>query len=148
MSDHSKLKQLAEGCRDEVIRSHGWAGMIEDADLLRRDEQFLKECSPETVLALIAENENARMRIKELDLLFGRYLLGMRSSVIEWQHGQRADAAMQWIWNGLAGPGELPPEDETQAQAYFDREIVAVEAGKEEVAVFFDTRRAAKQVTP
>jgi hypothetical protein len=148
MSDHSKLKQLAEGCRDEVIRSHGWTGMIEDADLLRRDEQFLKECSPETVLALIAENENARMRIKELDLLFGRSLIGMRSSVIEWQHGQGADAAMQWIWNGLAGPGELPPEDETHAQAYFDREIVAVEAGMEEVAVFFNIRRAAKQVTP
>lgn len=60
MSDHSKLKQLAEGCRDEVIRSHGWAGMIEDAGLLRRDELFLKECSPEAVLALIAENEALR----------------------------------------------------------------------------------------
>lgn len=60
MTDHSKLKQLAEGCRDEVIRSHGWAGMIEDADLLSRDEQFLKECSPEMVLALIAENERLR----------------------------------------------------------------------------------------
>ena len=60
MIDHSKLKALAEGCRDEVIRSHGWAGMIEDADLLHRDEQFLKECSPEAVLALIAENEGLR----------------------------------------------------------------------------------------
>jgi len=86
------------------------------------------------------ENEHARMRIKELDLLFGRYLLGMRASVIEWQHGQGAEAAMQWIWNGLAGPGELPPENETQAQAYFDREIVAVDVGMEEVAVFFDAR--------
>lgn len=60
MSDHSKLKELAEGCRDEVIRSHGWAGMIEDAGLLHRDEQFLKECSPEAVLALIAENKALR----------------------------------------------------------------------------------------
>ena len=60
MSDHSKLKELAEGCRDEVIRSHGWAGMIEDAGFLHLDEQFLKECSPEAVLALIAENEALR----------------------------------------------------------------------------------------
>ncbi|MDD1002387.1 hypothetical protein [Pseudomonas sp. TNT2022 ID642] len=60
MSDYSKLQQLAEGCRDEVIRSHGWAGMIEDAGLLHRDEQFLKECSPEAVLALIAENQRLR----------------------------------------------------------------------------------------
>lgn len=34
--------------------------MIEDAGLLHRDEQFLKECSPEAVLALIAENEALR----------------------------------------------------------------------------------------
>lgn len=60
MTDHSQLKKLAEGCRDEVIRSDGWAGMIEDAGLLHRDEQFLKECSPEAVLALIAENEALR----------------------------------------------------------------------------------------
>ena len=60
MSDHSKLKELAEGCRDEVIRSHGWAGMFEDAGVLQRDEQFLKECSPEAVLALIAENKALR----------------------------------------------------------------------------------------
>lgn len=60
MADYSKLKTLAEGCRDEVIRSHGWVGMIEDADLLRRDEQFLKECSPEAVMALIAENASLR----------------------------------------------------------------------------------------
>lgn len=57
MNDYSKLKELAEGCRDEVIRSDGWAGMIGDAALLRRDEQFLKECSPEAILALIADLE-------------------------------------------------------------------------------------------
>ena len=68
-----------------------------------------------------------------MDLMFGRYLLGMRASVVEWQQGKGADAAMQWIWNGLAGPGELPPEGETQAQAYFDREIVQIENGLEEV---------------
>ncbi|WP_047300500.1 hypothetical protein [Pseudomonas fluorescens] len=60
MSDHSKLKELAELCRDEVIRSHGWAGMIEDAGFLYLDEQFLKECSPEAVLALIAEHQRLR----------------------------------------------------------------------------------------
>lgn len=50
--DIEKLEALAKGCRDEVIRSHGWAGMIDDADLLRRDEEFLKECSPDAVLEL------------------------------------------------------------------------------------------------
>jgi hypothetical protein len=135
MNDYSALKRLAEAAKRD---QHDYEAL----------NDYGVAASPAAILALIAENEYARMRIKELDLLFGRYLLGMRASVIEWQHGKGADAAMQWIWNGLAGPGELPPENETQAQAYFDREIVAVEAGMEEVAVFFDLRRTAKQVTP
>lgn len=92
---------------------------------------------------LKADNESARMRIKELDLLFGRYLLGMRSAVIEMNHGKGAEAAMSWIVNGLTGPGQLPPEDETHAQAYFDREIVAVDSGMEEVMAFHEARRLA-----
>lgn len=80
MSDYSKLKELAEGCRDEVIRSHGWAGMIEDASLLHRDEQFLKECSPEAVLALIAENEALRRNAD-------RYLVLRQADVDTIQNG-------------------------------------------------------------
>lgn len=91
-----------------------------------------------------AENEALRMQVKELDLMFGRYLLGMRASVVEWQKGKGADAAMQWIWNGLRGPGELPPEEETQSQAYFDREVVKIEEGLEEVYAYRDKRRADK----
>lgn len=104
---------------------------------------------PEVVMAsaydeLKAENEALRMQVKELDLLFGRYLLGMRAAVVEWQKGKGADAAMQWIWNGLRGPGELPPEEETQAQAYFDREVMKIEEGLEEVYAYRDKRRTEK----
>ena len=91
------------------------------------------------------ENQDLRMLVKEMDLLFGRYLLGMRASVVEWQKGKGADAAMQWIWNGLRGPGELPPEEEMQAQAYFDREVVKIEEGLEEVFAYRDKRRAEKE---
>jgi hypothetical protein len=100
---------------------------------------------------LKAENEALRdaaavaaMRIKELDLLFGRYLLAMRAAVIEDEHGKTETAGMDWIFNSLAGPGQLPPEGETDAQAYFDREIVAVDKGMEEVMAFHDQRHAAK----
>ncbi|MFY0997575.1 hypothetical protein [Pseudomonas juntendi] len=104
---------------------------------------------PDVVMAeaydqLKTENQDLRMLVKEMDLMFGRYLLGMRASVVEWQQGKGADAAMQWIWNGLAGPGELPPEEETQAQAYFDREVVKIEEGLEEVYAYRDKRRAEK----
>jgi hypothetical protein len=86
----------------------------------------------------------AAMRIKELDLLFGRYILAMRAAVIEDEHGKTETAGMDWIFNSLAGPGQLPPEGETDAQAYFDREIVAVDKGMEEVMAFHDQRHAAK----
>jgi hypothetical protein len=85
----------------------------------------------------------ASMRIRELDLTFGRYLLGMKSAVIANESGGNG---MEWIFNGLAGPGELPPEDEIDAQAYFDREVEAIDAGLAEVFAFHDARRKAIQV--
>lgn len=94
---------------------------------------------------LKAENEVARMRIKELDLLFGRYILAMRAAVIEEEHGMGATGGMIWIYNSLVGPGELPPESETLAQAYFDREVVAIDDGMQEVLAFHDARRKAKE---
>lgn len=42
---------------------------------------------------------------------------------IEWQHGKGAEAGMQWIHNGLMGPGLLPDENDDwgkEAQAYYD----------------------------
>lgn len=96
--------------------------------------------------ALCQAVKHSAMRIKELDLLFGRYLLGMRSAVIEHEHGKGAEAAMCWIFNGLAGPGEFAPDDATDAQAYFDREIVAIDAGMQEVLAFFDS--APQEVKP
>jgi outer membrane murein-binding lipoprotein Lpp len=90
-----------------------------------------------SITALQVENEVARMRIKELDLLFGRYLLGMKAAVIDEEvNGQ----GMRWIYNALAGSGELPPEGEENAQAYFDREIVAVDNGMQEVMAFHEAR--------
>ncbi|WP_122252637.1 hypothetical protein [Pseudomonas savastanoi] len=104
-----------------------------------------------SITALQAENEALRdaaavsaMRIKELDLLFGRYILAMRAAVIEDEHGKTETTGMDWIFNSLAGPGQLPPEGETDAQGYFDREIVAVDNGMHEVLAFHDQRRAAK----
>lgn len=107
-------------------------GPLEDFESLAAERDQLK-----------AENELARMRIKELDLLFGRYILAMRSALIEEEHGKGPAAAMEWICNSLAGPGELPPEGETDSQAYFDREIVAVDDGMQEVMAFHEGRRAA-----
>lgn len=83
----------------------------------------------------------ARMRIREMDLLFSRYILAMRSAIIEMEHGAGAEAAMAWVVNSLAGPGELPPDDEVDAQGYFDREIAVVDKALAEVFAFFKANR-------
>ncbi|MDT4832895.1 hypothetical protein FQZ97_664680 [compost metagenome] len=88
--------------------------------------------------------KRAHMRIREMDLLFGRYILAMRSALIEQEHGKGAEAAMLWIFNSLFGPGELPPEEETDAQAYFDREIKPVDEGLQEIMKFWEADRQAK----
>lgn len=149
--DVEQLKRL-----DELASAiHGKGTTVE---MLNRWAAFESACKPELIQAMVAElgrlksreraqeieAEDVRVQFQELDLMFGRYLLGMRASVVEWQKGKGADAAMQWIWNGLAGPGELPPEGETQAQAYFDREVAKIEEGLEEVYAYRDKRRAEK----
>lgn len=106
------------------------------------------DCARLELAKLKTENEVARMRIKELDLLFGRYIIAMRSAVIEDEHGKGPAAAMEWIYNSLVGPGQLPPEGETDSQAYFDRELVAVDKGMQEVMAFHDARRKHKSVKP
>ncbi|OBY90703.1 hypothetical protein A6723_020970 [Pseudomonas sp. AU11447] len=83
----------------------------------------------------------ALMRIKEMDLLFGRYILAMRSAVIEMDHGAGAESAMAWIINSLVGPGELPPDSEVDAQGYFDREIAVVDKALADVFDFFKANR-------
>jgi len=96
---------------------------------------------PEQVRRMAKDAERTRMRVKELDLLFGRYLLAMKAAVID--ADQRGDEeGMRWIYNSLAGPGELPAEDEIDAQAFFDREIKSINDGMAEVMAY---HRAALQ---
>jgi hypothetical protein len=91
------------------------------------------------LLTLRAENaelrkdaERYRWRVKELDLMFGRYLLAMKSAVIDSEQ-RDAEEGMRWIYNSLEGPGELPPEEEIDAQAFFDREIKPIDDAMREI---------------
>lgn len=58
--DLDVLERVAVAARDGIVRSHGWAGTVEMADLLGKDEAFVRAASPESVVALIA-------RIRELE---------------------------------------------------------------------------------
>jgi len=103
--------------------------------LHRPDAKFIAAANPATVLALLDELEAAEKRIaelesdnayiknrhKELDLLIGKNILVMQAAIIEWQGTGDAKKGLAWIYNTLFGPGELPEEEEKDAQAYFDR---------------------------
>lgn len=123
-----------------------------ERDRLREDrDSHQRACIAEMdkVRQLRAEVEGLRkdaerkgMRIKELDLLFGRYLLAMKAALIDADY-RGGEEGMRWIYNSLAGPGELPPENESDAQAFFDREIKAVNDGMAEVLAWHKAERDA-----
>lgn len=61
--------------------------------------------------------------LAELQKIIHDMTVANQAAWIEWRHGKGAEAAMQWIENGLSGPGHIPSETEpygTEAQAYFD----------------------------
>lgn len=73
------------------------------------------------------ENEYIRNRFKEVDRMFGKNLLVMQAAIIDWRATSDAKQGMAWIFNTLFGPGELPDEDEKDAQAYFDRKYAPID---------------------
>ncbi len=85
------------------------------------------EAAEKRIAELEDENEYIRNRFKELDRMFGKNLLVMQAAVIDWRTTGDAKNGMAWIFNTLLGPGELPNEDEKDAQAYFDREYAPLD---------------------
>jgi hypothetical protein len=122
---------LREAAEEEIMlrtasdTSDNWQDLATpEAMLALLDEQEGKD---KRIAALEGENEYIRKRFKELDLFFGKNLLVMRAAIIEWRETGNAENALMWIYNTLFGPGELPSEDEKDAQAYFDREYEPID---------------------
>jgi hypothetical protein len=59
--DLDALQVAAKAAARDVIRSHGWKGMIEDADLLGTDERYLVLADPAVVEGLVAEVKALRL---------------------------------------------------------------------------------------
>ncbi|CAI1543388.1 Uncharacterised protein [Serratia liquefaciens] len=108
-----------------------------------KDENASPPYSQEYVSALQADIEYMRWRIKEIDLLFGKNLLAMRAAVIEAENGEGHTAGMQWIFNTLFGPGEFAPENETNAQDYYNREAEKIDVEFSKCMDFFNSQRKA-----
>lgn len=121
----------------------GYETFVVRGDDVDSTEETMKLYSQEYVSALLADNEYMRWRIKEIDLLFGQMLLTMQAAVIEIEHGEGPNAAMSWIVNKLAGPGEFAPDSEKDAQAYFNRESEKIDVEYSKCMEFFEARRRA-----
>lgn len=133
-------KPVAYTDADELRFHHATSDMWPVPLGLGRDTPLY---SQEYVSALLADNEYMRWRIKEIDLLFGQMLLTMQAAVIEIEHGEGPNAAMAWIVNKLAGPGEFAPDSEKDAQAYFNRESEKIDVEYSKCMDFFESRRKA-----
>ncbi|BEL74394.1 hypothetical protein [Serratia marcescens] len=133
-------KPVAYTDADELRFHHATSDMWPVPLGLGRDTPLY---SQEYVSALLADNEYMRWRIKEIDLLFGQILLTMQAAVIEIEHGEGPNAAMAWIVNKLAGPGEFAPDSEKDAQAYFNRESEKIDVEFSKCMDFFESRRKA-----
>lgn len=94
-----------------------------------------------------AEAKRSVMRLKELDLLFGRLLMVMRAAVIEMEHGGGHEAGMAWIFNQLFATGQFAPQDATDADAYFEKEMKPIDAGMAEIFAFFHPQYADESET-
>ncbi|XEH50766.1 ead/Ea22-like family protein [Edwardsiella tarda] len=108
---HVAAKQIDSWCR------------IAKQNITEREKDIAELCAARQRIAeLEGENEYISKRFKEADLIVGRNLIAMRAAIIEWRATGDAKNGMAWIFNTLLGPGELPSENEKNAQAYFDRE--------------------------
>ena len=80
-------------------------------------------------VAPVASDERAQEtdRRKRLTFTLSQCIHNMvvaeQSAWIEWKHGKGAEVAMEWIENGLMGPGHLPEHDGLTAQEYFNANV-------------------------
>lgn len=93
------------------------------------------------IMRLKDENELIRVSLKEVDRICEKLIIAMQCVVIEFEHGEGANAGISWIYNTLFDRGELPPESETNAKNYADREYKSLNADLDECYEFYRARR-------
>ncbi|KVZ57560.1 hypothetical protein WL19_03595 [Burkholderia ubonensis] len=71
---------------------------------------ILAHPGPPEPRAEVTDDKTARL-IKTLSDIIHDQTVAMQSAIIEWQHGEGAEAGLSWIVNTLEGPGHLPDFD-------------------------------------
>jgi hypothetical protein len=69
------------------------------------------------------EIESLKAAVRISNRIMHDQVVANQAAWIEWRHGKGAEAAMNWIQNGLFGPGHIPDENALwgkDSQAWFD----------------------------
>lgn len=101
------------------------AHTLQEAEL-RKEAADALEAQAQEIERLRAENKISLDFSKISGRVIHNMTVGKQAAWIEWKHGGGAESAMEWIENGLEGPGLIPEDDEphaTNAQAYFDANV-------------------------
>ncbi|HEP6431532.1 TPA: hypothetical protein VDB83_005864 [Burkholderia cenocepacia] len=81
-------------------------------EVFRRNARVLLAAHPgqPEPRAEVTDDKTARL-IKTLSEIVHDQTVAMQSAIIEWQHGNGAEAGLNWIANTLEGPGHFPDFD-------------------------------------
>ena len=81
MSKYDELKEAAEAAHTQVIRSHGWEGTIEEAEMLGTDARYLLKANPDAILELIAYAESLEGLYRRHTATEERQMIELRATV-------------------------------------------------------------------
>lgn len=133
MSKYDELKEAAEAAHTQVIRSHGWEGTIEGAEMLGTDARYLLKADPGSILELIAENELLREQCELNDLVHGTKGRERVAALLAKNEVLRKDAvagALVWKFiDRMGDPAECDPAEKILAEF-----VAAFDAAMQEAA--------------
>ncbi|WP_186215910.1 hypothetical protein [Burkholderia gladioli] len=103
MIDQDKMRTLVEKLRGPIVKFDNFAAAYSEAadaiDLLLAEVEA------------IANQDKTTRLIKSMSDIIHDQTVAMQSAIIEWQHGNGAEAGLAWIANTLDGPGHFPDFD-------------------------------------
>ncbi|KVT92659.1 hypothetical protein WK60_13795 [Burkholderia ubonensis] len=107
LADHRRL------VRELDVLLNGEEGAALQASLCDIVAQVRREKSKPKPRAEVTDDkqDKAKGLIKTLSDIIHDQTVAMQSAIIEWQHGNGAEAGLSWIANTLDGPGHFPDFD-------------------------------------
>lgn len=112
------MKAQAQQYAKSVLDKHGHSGLNTSFE---HEGKRMVEAYEAGYLAALEKNKKKGELDEEI---IHNMVTANQAAWIEWRHGEGADCAMQWIENGLAGPGFVPECDSKDAQEFYNKNAI------------------------